>query len=143
MSDFKHMNVSKPPSTISKGRAGWRAETRITLPDVRAHALTHRPDEKGETKLTIVTSKRSRVGVSAFASVAFHGEHFTTHAMGMGTGLGDYGRTLLVSGARCTEAAVLRIHAEALAELPAVLEEVRVHYAKQEARRAAEANARA
>ena len=124
--------------TMSKDRDGWRAETRINLLDVRAHALTYRPNEKGETVLTLTTSKRGRGGLSTFASVAFHAESgFTTHAMGMGTGLGDYGRTILQSGDRCTEKAVTRLHAEALARVPAVLEAVRAHYAAQKIERAA------
>jgi hypothetical protein len=123
-------------TTMRKDRDGWRAETRITLPDVQAHALTHRPEEKGETVLSLTTSKRTR-GLSTFASVAFHAENgFTTHAMGMGTGLGDYGRTILQSGDRCTEKAIARLHAEALNLVPTVLEAVRAHYAAQKKERA-------
>lgn len=114
---------------LTKTRDGWKAKTYIVLPDVRAYSCHSRPDEKGETKLTISTSKHSHSGLSSYASVAFHGEHFTTHAMGMGIGCGDYGRTVLKSGDRCTERAVARLHAEALTLVDIVMIEVRAHYA--------------
>lgn len=121
---------------VRKDRDGWRAETYIELRDIQSHGT--RDGKPGVTKLSISTSKRSR-GLSSFASVAFHGEDgFTLHAMGLGTGLGDYGKTVALSGARATEKAVRDLHVSTLARVEEIIEEARAHYAAQEAKRAAE-----
>ena len=54
-----------------------------------------------------------------------------THAMGLGTGLGDFSRTLRQQDpkVRATEKAIRSLHADALTEIDATLAAARAHYA--------------
>ena len=117
---------------LEKGRNGWRAATQIILPDVQAHGA--RPDsfgvsKAGDSRLDLTTRKDSHGGISSIADVSFYGvDGFTVHAVGFGSPSGDYWRTVLKSGDRCTEKAVARLHAEALARLPEIRAEISLHY---------------
>lgn len=114
---------------LTKGRDGWKATTNIDLPDVIAHGGRDGGRE-GKSVLTISTSK-SRDGISTTASVGWCGDGFMTHAMGLGTGCGDYYRTILKSGARCTEKAVKTMHEEALQQQDALIAEATAFYQSQ------------
>ena len=58
---------------------------------------------------------------------------FETHAMGMGTGLGDFSARVAAVPGRSTERAVLAAHTEALCDYPRILAAAEAHYAAQKA----------
>jgi hypothetical protein len=66
-----------------------------------------------------------------------------SHAFGLGTGLGDYSKRVLVTATRCTEKAVREQHTQALGQADALLAEAHAFYAAQEERKAQEAQRRA
>lgn len=111
-----------------------RGELKIItlLPIEGVEASEAKKGRPGETKLEIRTYKGFNRGeLRSFASVNFYGENFVTHAFGMGSGRGDYDRTLIRTPGRATEKNLRAVHAEALKLVPAVIEEAKAFYAAQ------------
>jgi hypothetical protein len=114
-------------------RDGWQARTVADLGPAK-DTFGH----EGMRQLTVSTSKNTfRRELQASASVSLSMGDHTVHAMGLGTGCGDYSRTILRSGAKCTEKNIRALHVEALMRWDAIMAEARAHYARQEAERAA------
>ena len=113
---------------------GWQAQTFIAL-----GAAVDAFGKPGERRLLIETCKGYGPGkaLHSRASVSLHtSDGCYAHAFGLGTGLGDYSRVILRSGARCTEKAVRELHAEALLQADACMAEARAWYARQECEKA-------
>jgi len=125
-------------TTIEKRKDGWQAKTYIIIGPAEDHFK-----RSGERRLCIDTSKALRGGLVTRASVSLHQGNSYSHAFGLGTGLGDYSKRVLVTATRCTEKAVREQHAQALGQTDALLAEARDFYAAQEARKAQEAQRRA
>lgn len=115
---------------LHKGTNGWRARTDIDMPDVIAHGGKD-GRTPGHSVLRIETSK-SRLGISTIASIHWAADTGSMiHAMGLGTGCGDYYRTVTQSGARCTEKAIKAMHELAMNQEDVIKAEVRTFYAVQ------------
>lgn len=100
---------------LKKRKEGWEAK------DVLEYA--------GSMKLCIRTYKGSSGLVSYAAVNHYDGMGGYSHAYGLGSG-GDYDERVIVSAQRGTEKNVAAQHGRAIAQLPAILERARAHYAK-------------
>lgn len=111
--------TSKSKTTIGKRDGQWRASTTIPL-------------EGTQRELDIVTSKDRRDNITARATVFRLEGDFRTHAVGFGSGRGDFScRVLTTPCRRVTERAVLEAHQKALESVNALVQAVEDHYARQ------------
>jgi hypothetical protein len=118
-----------------RAKSGWVAITNIKIDDVPATAT----ELAGERILRISTRKHS-FNSFAISSASVHtarpsGHGYTTetHAMGMGTGCGDYSATILRDApARITERVIRGMHLKALRQVDDIREAALAHYAAQE-----------
>ena len=107
-----------------------RAETEVALP--RLDVAGDR-DQQGY-RVTLSTHKAYRGGgIEARASVARHREGFMTTDL-----FGDFSRSILKHPSRGTEKAIRTLHEQALALVPALLDEIESFYTAKRAKAAAE-----
>ncbi len=114
---------------LTKGKNGWRALTQIDIPDVVAHG--GREGKPGKSVLQIETAKGYNGGICTVARVIWQGDTFHVHALGMGSGRGDFFATVLQTPGRCTEKTVKAQHEEVLTHADAILAHARQFYAMQ------------
>lgn len=120
---------------LIKNDNGWKATTDIELGEVPANEY----EKAGKRVLRITTSKHSfNKMVSAQASChtsrpSVNGNYWTeTHAMGLGSGLGDYSQYIIKEAVlRCTEKVIKEMHAKALEHVETAIANAKAHYAKQ------------
>ena len=105
---------------IFRDISGWHAESRIDLPNQRV--------------LKIRTGKRSiGAGLQSTATVwSDTGDGCMRHAMGLGTGQGDFSETLMLTHPRrVTEQAVSDQHERVLQQENSLREQIKQFYALQ------------
>lgn len=111
--------TSKYETTVGKRDGQWRASTTIPL-------------EGTQRELDIVTSKDGRDNITTRATVFRVEGAFRSHAMGFGSGRGDFSRRVLTSPCRrVTERTVMEVHLKAMEDMDAILQRVKDHYAAQ------------
>lgn len=119
-------------TSIYRDRDGWNATSQFDVSDRRV--------------LKIRTCKRSiGIGLQTCATV-WHdtGDGGMRHAMGMGTGCGDFSETLMLTQPkRITEKVLTEQHERVLEQLSSIREQVEQFYALQEQEDEAEAAATA
>lgn len=111
----------------SKGFDGWRAESIVTLGET----------SEGTRKLELVTYK-VRGGIAAHASVFIWKDGGDGFSCKMTEIFGDFRKTGIAATPckRVTENAVKEVHARALLEMDALIEEAKAFYEKRAAQQA-------
>lgn len=119
------MNDNQHNTTVSKGRDGWKAETRIPL-------------ERGNGyQLRISTWKGQRGVYTSAGTERLDGAFVTTRIFR------DFRETVIQPEGRCTEKTVREQHARALQQLPQIIEREAAWEAEQVAKSEADKRAAA